>query len=80
MSIIGQYTYCQEKSIKHLILSKLTSYHFQLIHPAPQQYWTQLVQSTIEQKLPTPEIEENVKGIKSIERDLQDFLQNMQKS
>ena len=68
------YKYCNEKeSIPQGILLELSAKHFRLVHPAPQQYWVQLVELSIKNHLPTSEIEENVKGIKSIERDLQDF-------
>ena len=67
------YAYCQEKSISREILSKLSTGQFRFIHSAPQQYWVQLVELVAEQHLPTREIEENVKGIKAIKKDLQDF-------
>ena len=59
------YEHCS-KSIKHLILSKLTAYHFQLIHSAPSDYWLLLVQSALKYHWTTDDLELRVKSIKDV--------------
>jgi hypothetical protein len=51
------YSHCK-KSLTRVNLLGLSAKHIRLIHPAPQQYWIQLVQSTIDNHWTTSEMQD----------------------
>ncbi len=62
------FKYCKENKSQLLFteLNKLSAEHYRIIHPAQQEYWLLLVQSTLKYNWNTEDLELRVKGIKDV--------------